>query len=226
MAQVAEGILEDAGISEAVSNRLLSNSMPPNVRASRREFTSVVSNFPKLHSVLREAFRNAQPAIAELRGLWRECTSDISPFEDDLQSLEADLIERGLFAQIVRGIEGSDLASLNAHIVAAAKEFGGDYAVKSRLLNLRSKIQSLFFADTAKKRQVRLALRHKADPNLRGQPATVDSLIQQAIDQERPSGSVLGAFESKSRVDRQISGIQRCCSLGKCPKWRVIPLTC
>jgi tetratricopeptide (TPR) repeat protein len=208
IAQVAEELLEDPEVSNRVSDRLLSYLLPQAVRVSRHNLTSLISNFARLQALLRETF-DAQPVIAELQSLWRESTSDISPFQEELQSIEAELIESGLFARVVRSIQKMDLAALNAALVTATLQFSDNAMMKSRLLSFRSKIQDTYFSGSSRKRQARLPLRYQTNSVAEQiRSSTPEDLIREAIDHDQPAHPTLGAFKSKARVDKQIKAIR------------------
>jgi tetratricopeptide (TPR) repeat protein len=217
VAQAMTALFEEEYISEFVRNRFFSRPLPVEYRSSRHEVLLPFSTFSEVHTFLHEVFE-CQPIIDEVRFAWDQAVegSDIDP--GGMRDIEGELVNSGLFYDVVQALIKKDIQQVNALIVQRATLSSQNQAnVRTLLLSFRSRLQSKFFAakDLGKQRKLKL-LSPRQKPARAPLAGTdfITFLIENA--ETIPSSErQLSALESKNRVDKQISAIRDMLLAGK-----------
>lgn len=221
VAQAVERLLAEARVYEFVSRRLLSVPLPVESRAHRQRSMGLILTFENAKSLLDEVF-DAQPALDELWGAWRETLDEYAIDESARPALAAYFVDGGFFSESIRAIRGHDLLRFNSVVVQHSLLPQASTVLKSArsfLTTFRSKVQSRIFVKSEKATQRRLALR-KSAPLPRSvahedRDKAADDAVYDLGDNRKIPRRILGAFEAKTRVDKQIAAIREAIFGGK-----------
>jgi tetratricopeptide (TPR) repeat protein len=221
-AQSVEDLLGQPEYQRFVMQRLLSIPMPLETRVRRQEIMLPLSSFPIVRAAIREVF-DSQPTIDQVRYEWEETLNHNGIHAEARSGWEAELVDDGLFSDVVQTVQARDLQALNSHVVKRAIESKTTEDVRNPtaiLTDFRSRLQKVLFAAELPGRQRKLHLRSSQDDNRVSRPGTTDDFISELIAGLNDPNKFLttrpiSAYETKARVDKQISAIRDLLFAGK-----------
>jgi tetratricopeptide (TPR) repeat protein len=216
-AKAVEALFEDSTTLAFVTRRLLSVPMPVEIRSHRQRLMSVLGEFPLSSSLIKETF-DAQHVLDQLSFEWGRAVEQVNLNSESEEAARIDLIDSGLFAEIVRAIMSRDELRMNACIVGKAMDPSLKGTIPNALFtDFRSRLGTTFFANEKHKKQRRLKLRSLKEEVVVPSEHSAESLIESLVNQSESTVYTrnVSAYQAKGQVDKQIGAIRDVIYAGK-----------